>query len=192
MANSPKLVIVGGANGVGKSTVALQYAKEFGIPYLGADEIAEELLRGGARRPEIGSGKAFFKRLEAFLSSKESVIIESTLSGTGLLRRIGEFRERGYSVVLVYIFLDSIRFCKRRVSIRVKKGGHNVAARDIKRRFGRSLSNFWNQYRHMADRWQLIYNGGDRPLEVAVEEKGNLVVQDDEYFRIFSKIVGIV
>ena len=35
-----KLVIVGGANGVGKTTFAYEYKQETGIEYLGADEIA--------------------------------------------------------------------------------------------------------------------------------------------------------
>ena len=181
-------MIVGGANGVGKSTVAMQYASECGIPYLGADEIARRQGKGTGR-PEIGAGKAFFRELETYLGDRKSVVIESTLAGTGLLSRIDEFRKAGYSVVLVYVFLGSVGLCRSRIRIRVQKGGHNVPARDVSRRFKRSLSNFWNRYRYVADRWQLLYNGGPRPVEVAVEEGGNLVVLDDEYFRVFSNMV---
>ena len=190
MAATTKLVIVGGANGVGKTTVAVQYAGEFGIPYLGADQIAERLRGKGTRKPDIGSGKAFFREIDAYLAARKPVVIESTLSGLGLLRRIDAFRKSGYSVVLVYVFLDSIELCRRRIRIRVRKGGHSVPARDVGRRFGRSLANFWDKYRHVADRWQLLYNGGARPVEVAVEERGNLVVLDDEYFRAFSRMAG--
>jgi predicted ABC-type ATPase len=38
-----KLIIVGGANGVGKSTIAYKIRDEFGIDYLGADDIAFKL-----------------------------------------------------------------------------------------------------------------------------------------------------
>jgi predicted ABC-type ATPase len=40
-----KIVIVGGANGAGKTTFAYQYKDEFNIDYLGADEIAEHISR---------------------------------------------------------------------------------------------------------------------------------------------------
>ncbi len=43
MAKKPRLIIVSGPNGVGKSTIAYQYAHELTIDYLGADDIAAEL-----------------------------------------------------------------------------------------------------------------------------------------------------
>jgi len=48
-----KLLIIGGANGVGKTTFAYQYKEEFKIEYLGADEIATEIALIDSRNTEI-------------------------------------------------------------------------------------------------------------------------------------------
>jgi hypothetical protein len=38
--------------------------------------------------------------------------------------------------------------------------------------------------------WTLIYNGGERPIEVAIDDGMNTAILDDEYFDIFSNIIG--
>jgi predicted ABC-type ATPase len=83
-----KLVIVGGANGVGKTTFAYQYKEEFGIDYLGADAIAEEIKGGKYGNIDVLAGKEFFRRIDAYFIKNQSLIIESTLSGMGLARQI--------------------------------------------------------------------------------------------------------
>ena len=78
-----KLIIVGGANGVGKTTFAYQYRDEYKIDYLGADEIAAGIDKSGEENIELKAGKKFFKKLDEYYEKKRSVIIESTLSGVG-------------------------------------------------------------------------------------------------------------
>ena len=181
---SKKIIIVGGANGVGKTTFAYQFRDEYKIDYLGADEIAAGIDKKETdENIELKAGKIFFRRLEEYLKSGKSIIIESTLSGTGLSRQIDKFKKNGFSIHLVYVFLDDDSLCKKRVSARVKKGGHNVPEKDIKRRFYRSISNFRKIYLPLADTWQIIYNGLKRPLEIAIGDKNSEQIMDEEYFR---------
>jgi len=189
MGKDQRLIIVGGPNGSGKTTFALQYAKEHGIEYLGADGIVNELKKDKVRNIELQAGKIFFKRLENYLEESKSVIIESTLSGIGLLNKIRIFKENGFSVSIIFVFLDTVELCKKRIRIRVKKGGHNVLDKDIERRFTRSIHNFWYKYRYVADSWQIIYNGKDRPIEVAFDEGDNYLIIDNEYFNRFKENV---
>ncbi len=184
MAKNPQLIIISGPNGVGKSTIAYQYAREYKIDYLGADAIAAE-LKGN----EIKAGKVFFRRLDEYVKNKESVIIESTLSGTGLLKRIEKCKKIGYTITMLFVFLESVTLCKRRIRIRVKKGGHNIPAADIERRFSRSINNFWKKYRFAAEAWQILYNGSTRPVEVAFNEKNSYVIQDDDFYKIFRGLL---
>ncbi len=184
MAKKPEIVIVGGPNGVGKTTIAIQYANEHGLEYLGTDLLVSELDLN-----EIQAGKEFFKRLEQYLQTRKSVVIESTLSGTGLLKRIEKFREKGYTVIILFVFLDSIQLCKRRIKIRVKKGGHNVPSVDVERRFTRSIRNFWKKYRFITDSWQLYYNGSNRPIEVAFNEGKSYLIIDKGFFNKFKECV---
>jgi predicted ABC-type ATPase len=181
---SKKIIIVGGANGVGKTTFAYQYRDEYKIDYLGADEIAAEIDKKETdENIELKAGKIFFRRLEEYLKAGKSIIIESTLSGTGLSRQIEKFKQNGFSIHLVYVFLDDDSLCIKRVSARVKKGGHNVPKKDIERRFQRSISNFRKIYLPLADTWQIVYNGLKRPLEIAIGDKNSEQVMDEEYFR---------
>ena len=129
-----QLIVVGGANGVGKTTFSYQYKQDYGIEYLGADEIFAQLSIFNKGSTELQAGKEFFKRLDGYLGNKKSVIIESTLSGIGLKSKIVQFKSTGFAVHIVYVFLDHVDLCKRRIELRVQKGGHNVPVQDIERR----------------------------------------------------------
>jgi predicted ABC-type ATPase len=121
-----KLVIVGGPNGVGKTTFAYQFREESGIDYLGADAIATEIKGEKGGNIDVLAGKEFFRRLTSYFDKNQSVIIESTLSGLGLAKQIVKFKEKGYLIHIVFVFLDDVQLCKKRIQFRVKKGGHNV------------------------------------------------------------------
>jgi predicted ABC-type ATPase len=183
-----RIIIVGGANGVGKTTFAYQYRDEYRIDYLGADEIAQQIKATEKGNAEVKAGKLFFKRLDTYLENKRSVIIESTLSGLGLAKRLEAFRTSGYTLHFVYIFLDSSDLCNKRIKARVEKGGHNVPPHDVDRRYLRSLKNFVHVYMPMADKWIILYNGIKRPVEIAVGEKNNMMILDDEFYRKFREI----
>lgn len=183
-----KLVIIGGANGVGKTTFAYQYKEEYGIDYLGADEIAREMSESEKGNVELRAGKEFFRRLSGFVKNKKSVIVESTLSGRGLEKKILEFKENGFAIHIVYVFLGSTELCKKRVKIRVRKGGHNVPKEEIERRYKRSLKNFKNIYLPLAHTWQILYNSFNRPVEVAAGENGTTMILDEDYYRKFQEI----
>lgn len=186
---SKKIIVVGGANGVGKTTFAHQYRDEYKIDYLGADEIAAGIEKGNNdKNVELKAGKIFFKKLGEYLESGKSIIIESTLSGTGLSRQIEKCKIKGFSIHLVYVFLDDFSLCKKRVYARVQKGGHSVPEDDIERRFFRSISNFRKIYLPLADSWQIIYNGLKRPIEIAIGDKDSEVVMDEGYYRKLEEL----
>lgn len=184
-----KIIIVGGANGVGKTTFAYQYRDEYKIDYLGADEIAATIVGNDKNENvELKEGKLFFKRFEEYLNTGKSVIVESTLSGTGLSRQLEKFKEKGFTIHLVYVFLDDFDFCNNRISLRVKKGGHFVPVEDVERKFYRSFTNFYRLYLPLADKWQIIYNGLTRPLEVAFGNKDFKSIIDDGYYKKLMEI----
>lgn len=186
---SKKIIIVGGANGVGKTTFAYQYRDEYKIDYLGADEIAAGIDNKENENIELKAGKIFFKRLEGYLNTGKSVIIESTLSGKGLSRQLEKFKEKGFSIHLVYVFLEDFSLCKKRISGRVKKGGHNVPEKDIERRFYRSFINFRKIYLPLADTWHILYNGLKRPLEISIGDKESEMIMDEEYYKKLMELL---
>ena len=59
----------------------------------------------------------------------------------------------GYEIIIYYLKLPSVDIAIERVKMRVKKGGHNVPEKDIRRRFERSWINFQKIYKSLADSW---------------------------------------
>lgn len=99
-------------------------------------------------------------------------------------------KELGFDISIAYLFLDSADACVARVTERVRKGGHEVPERDIRRRFARSMINFWTIYREMADNWVLLYNGTGQLQDVAAGSNQNVSIRDATLFSEFMTIVG--
>ena len=78
-----------------------------------------------------------------------------------------------------------------RVQERVRKGGHHVPEGDIRRRFSRSLVNFWHIYRHIADHWMLFYNGESGIRNVAIGAAEVVEVYNEARFLQFFESAGI-
>lgn len=182
-----ELWIVGGPNGAGKTTwVSGALKVQQDVPYLSADRIAAGLSPGRPEEAAMAAGREFLRRLRASIEAGEDLIVESTLSGRGMIRFLELARERSYRIVIVFIFLRSADLCVRRVRARVQKGGHNVPEPDILRRYGRSKVNFWNLYRPMADAWHLFYNGARGAFqEVAMGGPDAEAILNVELFELF-------
>ncbi len=181
----PEVFVVAGPNGAGKTTLALEIAAELGLPYVGADDIAARMNPANPAAARVAAGRAFFADVERLTAAGTSLVCESTLSGRGFSATMQRFRSAGYSVSVEYVFLDSADVCLARVAERVRRGGHDVAAEDVVRRFGRSKRNFWILYRPLADVWALDYNGADGFRRVAAGTRLGFGVYDDTLFALF-------
>lgn len=185
-----ELIIIGGPNGSGKTTLARELLEENEYEYISADDIAYELNPEDPLAARLEAGKEFFRRLDRYANDGRNLLIESTLSGKSLRSVFTKFqKELGYSVSIVFIFLDSEAICIERIQTRVKKGGHPVPEKDVVRRFGRSIINFWNEYRQLCDRWVLYYNTEDSFQEVAHHQKNEIYVYDEPLFLTFKEMV---
>jgi len=155
----PDLIIIAGANGTGKTTFARPYVKEMGYDFLNADDLAKTLADQGEKSPMIAAGRIFFEKLNEYLEYRQSIVVETTLSGTYINKVALRAIAMGYYLKVIYLFVDSPEVCFLRVKGRLIKGGHDVPEEDIERRFYRSVRNFWENFREISDRWFLYYNG---------------------------------
>ena len=178
MSDKPQLLIVGGPNGSGKTTVATQYSADQSVSYIGADAIAASLVPADPTSARIAAGREFSRRVGECLANGTSVVVESTLSGRSLRRRLIEARQRGFEITIVFVFVESEDVCVARVAARVRKGGHDVPEIDIRRRFARSITNFWNIYRELADNWVVLYNGGSRIQDISAGSRSQVTIRD--------------
>ncbi|MST94895.1 MAG: hypothetical protein EXS33_06460 [Pedosphaera sp.] len=86
------------------------------------------------------------------MDRRETFAFESILSGSSHIRPLRAARQEGFQIILHYLWLPNPAIALARVRERVKKGGHNVSAIDVRRRFVRSLQHFVRDYAPLADR----------------------------------------
>lgn len=189
MANLKELIVVAGPNGSGKTTFAQEYLSRHPFTYLSADAIAADLSPHAPEKAQFTAGRRFLTELAAKLKADKSIVVESTLSGRRFRRFLETARASGFATTIVMLFLDSPDTCVARVRERVHRGGHGVPESDVRRRFLRSLRNFWRSYRFLTDDWLLIYNAGSDFQDVAIGAGESVSVHDEAVFNQFLSMV---
>jgi predicted ABC-type ATPase len=188
----PAVVVLGGINGAGKTTssqtlLADQLAV---LSFVNADTIARGL---NAFRPEavaLQAGRVMPTRLKELAAERVDFAFETTLAGKTYLPFLRSLRENGYSVELNYFWLWSTDLALSRVRARVRQGGHNIPEATIRQRYGRTLSNFWERYRHEADAWYIYDNSEDKTVLIAAGHRGDLPeVGDPTSWKAFLEAV---
>ncbi|MCX5751756.1 MAG: AAA family ATPase [Candidatus Saganbacteria bacterium] len=181
-----RFIIIAGANGTGKTTLAIEFLKKNKIAFLNADNIALSISKDLGKN-RIKAGKQFIAKLENCITLKRSLAIESTLAGKYLIRTIKRVKKLGYTISIIYFFVDTPAVALARIKSRVEAGGHDVPKEDVIRRFSRSKINFWTIYRPLADEWALFYNGMERLIPVASGGKKDFDIINEELFSLFNK-----
>lgn len=139
-------MMLAGINGAGKSTFHGQYLKELGIEYLNPDEIAKLDLGYGVnltREQAKEVGKLVADVRDQYIEAQMTFAFETVLSDpvgekVEVLRKA---REKGYVVILFFIFLESPEIAIERVKYRVANGGHGLPEQTIRDRYPRILEN---------------------------------------------------
>lgn len=187
-AKEKQVIIIAGANGSGKTTFAKKYLEtvEEKYEFLNVDEFAKQMSPKDPSKARLTAGKRVINLLTECTQQGKNIAIESTLSGSFLEKHIRELKEYGYKISLTFIFLASRELCIERIKSRVMKGGHDVPEEDVKRRYIRGLSNFWNSYRPLADYITLIFNNEYYDFKrVAYGTSKEVTIIDNDLYKIF-------
>jgi predicted ABC-type ATPase len=81
--------------------------------------------------------------------------VETNLANNSFAQRIPKWRELGYRISVYYLWIPSPDLAVARVAQRVLSGGHDIPESTIRRRYYRGLSNFFQVYAPLANRWHL-------------------------------------
>ncbi len=140
------------------------------LNFINADLIAQGLAPFQPAKMAIEAGRLMIKQINECVRKNESFSFETTLSGKGYVKKIKEWKNQGYEIIIYFLKLPSAEFAIERVKLRVAKGGHNVPVQDVKRRYERSWHNFSELYKPLADSWVIFDTSGDLPI--IVDESG--------------------
>jgi predicted ABC-type ATPase len=129
------------------------------------------------------------KRLRQLSDVGADFAFESTLSSRTFAPFLRRLKALGYAVVIYYFSLSNAQLAIRRVKLRVALGGHHVPADVVRRRFGRSLRNFFELYTPLANEWALFDNSASpQALPVATQFATQLTVTEPKTWRKLQKI----
>jgi predicted ABC-type ATPase len=179
MANGrkPLLYMIGGPNGGGKTSVAmgLMPAPIGCYEYVNADSIAAALSPFRPSEVSIEAGRLMIKRIHELAVKRQDFAFETTMASRSFVSFLKECGRVGYSVNLVYIWLESPELAMARVAQRVASGGHFVAEETVRSRYARGLHNFFSIYVPIADSWA-FYDNSEGPVGlVARKTRGSRI-----------------
>ena len=147
------LYIIAGCNGAGKTTASFTILPEIieCKEFVNADEIARGLSPFQPEKVSFESGRIMINRINELLKDNESFAFETTLATKSYKNKIIQAEKQGYTVTLLFFWLNNIKLAKERVKIRVIEGGHNIPEDVIERRYLKGIYNLFDIYLPIID-----------------------------------------
>ena len=187
---APDLYIIAGPNGAGKTTFARRFLPAFADcrNFVNADLIAQGVSPFWPEAAAFRAGRLMLQEIARLEKREESFGFESTLSGKAHLHLIRRLKQRGYVVHLFFLWVPAVEVAVYRVQGRVTAGGHDIPEAVIRRRFDRSVRNFFHFCRSLADTWILFDNSAEAPVIIALRSNHAVRIMLKElYDRLSSK-----
>lgn len=144
-AEAPRLYVLAGVNGAGKSSIGGAAFRAFGADYYNPDEVArafKDANRGlGQTEANAAAWQQGRRLLERAIRERLDFAFETTLGARTIPRLLREAAAAGVEVRVWYAGLASPELHIERVRARVLRGGHDISEADIRRRYEHSRLN---------------------------------------------------
>lgn len=187
----PRLYIISGCNGAGKTTASYSLLPEMlnCSEFVNSDEFAKGLSPFDPSKAAIQASRFMLLKIRYLLRKQQDFAVETTLATRTLLKTVKMAQAAGYTVTLLYFWLRSPELAIERVRARVEAGGHNIPEETIRRRYQVGIYYFFSHYAPVCERWILADNS-QIPFRVIAEgSKTDIVNIKDE--ETYSKIKAI-
>lgn len=173
MASDKRILIIADPNGSGKTTFAKEFLpNEAGCPvFINADMIAEGLNPFQPSLANFMAGRIMLEAIRGHVKVGRSFAFETTLSGLNYARSIPHWREQGYYVKLVYLWLATPKIALDRIRQRIGEGGHDMPEEVVLRRFRSGWRNLKSVYWSLPDEVIVYDNSG--PERIKLEARNN-------------------
>lgn len=189
---SNNLYIISGCNGAGKTTASYTVLPEIldCREFVNADEIARGLSPFNPEGMAIEAGRLMLKRIEELLCRNETFSIETTLATRSYLNLVQRAQAKGYTVRLLFFWLNSPELALQRVAERVSKGGHNIPEPIVRRRYVAGINNLFQLFMNEVDYWTIYDNSEYPAVQVASggkDDEVNIIIEST-YNRIVNYV----
>ena len=174
----PRLYIIAGCNGAGKTTASYTILPDMlnCDEFVNSDEIAKSLSPNNPYESAIRASRLMMERIDELIDKGGTFGVETTLATRTLVSVIADAQQKGYVVTLVYFWLKMPELAVERVKLRVEAGGHYVPEATILRRYDVGISNLFNLYIPVCDYWILIDNSNN-PSNIIAEGGKSIVTK---------------
>ena len=158
----PRILVLAGVNGAGKSSIGGDMLHQAGIPWFNPDTFTRELVAATGSPLADANAAAWqegLRRLNAAIAHGEDYAFETTLGGNTIAARLGDASE-SHDVLMWFCGLDSPEHHMARVRLRVSHGGHDIPEAKIRERYRSSIANLVALLPHLS-RLQVYDNSRD-------------------------------
>lgn len=174
--SAPRLWIVAGPNGCGKSTAYSRsdIAEFDGSVWIINPDLLTKRLQAVEGLAPTAANLAAVQRIETWLDASidvhQTIGVETVLSTPKYRPLVRRAKSRGFEIRLLYFYVASLDIQLERIRRRVAKGGHDVPVDKVEARRSRSFEQFGWFFRE-AD-WALVFdNSGAEPRRVASKDR---------------------
>ena len=141
-AHVPRIFVLAGTNGAGKSSIGGANIRRRGGHYFNPDEAAAAIRRAQPHLSATQANSAAWhegkRLLQQAIQQRLDYNFETTLGGRSFTRLLEDAAQQGFEVRIWYVGLLTAEHHIARVKARVAKGGHDIPEVDIRRRFDQS------------------------------------------------------
>lgn len=135
--NNKIFTIIAGINGAGKTSLyrVLSQTEDLG-ERINIDELTLERSNDWRdTKAQIYAGREAMTRIRDCIENGRSFHLETTLPGASIVRHINLAKQHGFSIMLYFVGVDSVKVALERVHLRMANGGHGIPDEFIMKRY---------------------------------------------------------
>lgn len=140
----------------------------------------------------------YSEKRELALKTNSNFSFQTNFHTQETIQTILHFKNKGYKIRLIYLYIQSIEICRKRVQLRISQGGHFVPFEEINNRFILGLQNL-DRFYHLFNEVQIINTSESTNPTLMIEIKDSkikmvdpqifITCQQHNLSRLYSDII---